>query len=300
MRFRWGFWAGVGASIALHVGFMVIVPPPEPQAVMREPLHVVELRRMRIPIPNPLSIPRERPEREPVVGSPPPLPPLPPAASPPVAALRLEEMVRAARPPDFKDPLPLPSAIVFADRLGKTPVVAPKYLSNAKLPRGTPGGSPLGGRFKIPSVRSSAAGRRSDGLRSLRKRLIRQELLKASEAEPEDLEIRGPVAERELVYRPPPPTPLSGAEGEIKLKFWVLPDGTVGRIVLLVRGDSSLETTAIRNLKRWKFNTLPPGARVPEQWGTMRFRFLSAAANSPISPGVRVLKPKVLRERPLP
>ena len=294
-----GFWVGVGASIALHIGFMVIVPPPEPQAVMREPLHVVELRRMRIPIPNPPppSIPRERPEREPVVGPPPPLPP--PAASPPVAALRLEDMVRAARPPDFKDPLPIPSAIVFADRLGKTPVVAPKALSNAKLPRGTPGGSPLGGRFKIPSVGFGAAGRRSDGLRLLRKRLIRQELLKASEAETGDLEIRGPVAGRELVYRPPPPTPLSGAEGEIKLKFWVLPDGTVGRIVLLVRGDSSLETTAIGNLKRWKFNTLLSGVRVPEQWGTMRFRFLSAAASSPIFPGVRVLKPKVLRERPL-
>ncbi len=297
MRLRWGFWAGVGASIAVHVGFMVIVPPPEPQAVMRTPMHVVELRRMRIPVPTPPPppSPRERPEREPVVGPPPP-----PAASPPVAALRLEEMVRAARPPDFKAPLPIPSAFVFADRLGKTPVVAPKVFSHAKLPRGTPGGSPPVGRFKIPSVRSGAAGRRSDGLRALRKRLIRQELLKASEAEPEELEIRGPVAGRELVYRPPPPTPLRGAEGEIKLKFWVLPDGTVGRIVLLVRGDSSLETTAIGNLKRWKFNTLPPGARVPEQWGTIRFRFLSGAAISPIAPGVRVLKPKVLRELPLP
>ena len=279
---------------------MVIVPPPEPQAVMRVPMHVVELRRMRIPVPTPPPSPRERPEREPVVGPPPPLPAPPPAASPPVAALRLEEMIRAARPPDFTAPLPIPSAIVFTDRLGKTPVVAPKILGVAKLPRGTPGGSPLGGGFRIPSVRSGAAGRRSDGLRSFRQRLIRQELLKASEAEPEDSEIRGPVAGRELVYRPPPPTPLRGAEGEIKLKFWVLPDGTVGRIVLLVRGDLSLETTAIRNLKRWKFNTLPPSARVPEQWGTMRFRFLSGAANSPISPGVHVLKPKVLRERPLP
>ncbi|HJM43895.1 MAG TPA: energy transducer TonB, partial [Nitrospinota bacterium] len=290
---------GVGASIAIHAGFMVIVPPPEPQAVMRTPLHVVELRRMQIPLPNPPSIPRERPGRETEVGSPPPLLPPPPAAAPPAAALGLEEMVRAARSPVFEAPLPLPSAITFADRSGKTPVVAPRPLSRAKLPRGTPGGSRLGGRFKIPAVRSGAKGRRSDGLRSLQRQLIRQELLKASKAEPEDLEIRGPVAKRELVYRPPPPTPLRGAEGEIKLKFWVLPDGTVGRIVLLVRGDSSLETTAIRNLKRWKFNTLPRGARVPEQWGTMRFRFLSAAANSPFSSGARVLKPEVLRERPL-
>nr|MDP6620452.1 hypothetical protein [Nitrospinota bacterium] len=70
MRFRWGFWVGVGASIAIHAGFMVIVPPPEPQAVMRTPLHVVELRRMQIPLPNPPSIPRERPGRETEVGSP--------------------------------------------------------------------------------------------------------------------------------------------------------------------------------------------------------------------------------------
>jgi hypothetical protein len=54
----------------------------------------------------------------------------------------------------------------------------------------------------------------------------------------------------------------------------VLPDGTVGRVVLLVRGESSLEVAAIHNLKRWKFNSLPLGTRISDQWGTTRFRFL--------------------------
>jgi TonB family protein len=84
--------------------------------------------------------------------------------------------------------------------------------------------------------------------------------------------IRGPVSKRrQVVYKPSLPK-TARAEGEIELKFWVLPDGTVGRIVPLKRGDPFLEEEAIRYLKKWKFN--PLDKTQGEEWGIIPIRFV--------------------------
>jgi TonB family protein len=85
-------------------------------------------------------------------------------------------------------------------------------------------------------------------------------------------QIRGPVSKRrQVVYKPSLPK-TAGAEGEIELKFWVLPDGTVGRIVPIKRGNPLLEGEAIRYLKKWRFN--PLNKAEGEEWGIIPIKFV--------------------------
>jgi TonB family protein len=88
------------------------------------------------------------------------------------------------------------------------------------------------------------------------------------------LGIRGPVSERRVVFQPPLPEVRLTAETEIELKFWVLPDGTVGRVIPLRKGDTQLEAIAISYLKQWRFEPLTTPGTPEEQWGTIPFKFL--------------------------
>lgn len=109
----------------------------------------------------------------------------------------------------------------------------------------------------------------------LKKKILMEEMSKryGEEEFPEPVEeIKGPVAKRRVIYRPPLPQKIR-AEGEIELKFWVLPDGTVGRIIPLKKSDPLLEEEAIRYLKEWKFNSLPYESR-QEEWGIIPLRFV--------------------------
>ena len=87
--------------------------------------------------------------------------------------------------------------------------------------------------------------------------------------------IAGPAARRRILFQPKPPK-LERLESttEIVLKFWVLPDGTVGRVIPTRKASAYLEGLASNHLKRWRFSPLPPGAGDKEQWGEITFRFL--------------------------
>ena len=87
--------------------------------------------------------------------------------------------------------------------------------------------------------------------------------------------IAGPAARRRILFQPKPPK-LERLEitTEIVLKFWVLPDGTVGRVIPTRKASAYLEGLASNHLKRWRFSPLPPGAEDKEQWGEITFRFL--------------------------
>lgn len=86
--------------------------------------------------------------------------------------------------------------------------------------------------------------------------------------------IHGPVAKREPRFRPLPPKVHVQMESEITLKFWVRPDGVVGRIIPERKGDAALEAAAIRYLERWRFTPLPLHESQVEQWGIITVRFL--------------------------
>jgi TonB family protein len=62
-------------------------------------------------------------------------------------------------------------------------------------------------------------------------------------------------------------------EIDVKLKFTILPDGTVGNILPLIKADSRLENAAINSLRQWRFEPLPQGKKQFEQTAVIVFPF---------------------------
>lgn len=85
--------------------------------------------------------------------------------------------------------------------------------------------------------------------------------------------IKGPAGERTILYKPEIPDVKIEREGEVELKFWVLPDGSVGSVFPLLRGDAEFERIAINYIKQWRFNPLDEGVSTVEQWGTITIKF---------------------------
>lgn len=89
---------------------------------------------------------------------------------------------------------------------------------------------------------------------------------------PLDIGMEGPVTSRKLLYCPEPSRTTVAVEAEVILKFWVRPDGTVGRIVPLKKGSTELELAGMEFLKGCLFEPLPEGSPQREEWGTLVVR----------------------------
>lgn len=87
------------------------------------------------------------------------------------------------------------------------------------------------------------------------------------------LGIKGALVSRRILERPHPPQVKVKVEAEIELTLWVLPNGTVDRVVPSVKGDSELERIAIQYLKQWRFAPLPRDQQQVEQSGTVPIKF---------------------------
>jgi len=85
--------------------------------------------------------------------------------------------------------------------------------------------------------------------------------------------IKGPAGKRKILYKPEIPEVKIEREGEVELKFWVLPDGSVGRVLSILRGDAELERISINYIKQWRFNSLDEGGQTVDQWGTITVKF---------------------------
>jgi len=86
--------------------------------------------------------------------------------------------------------------------------------------------------------------------------------------------IRGPVAARKVVFRPPPPKVKNlESSGDIELRFWVLPDGTVGRVIPIRKGNVYLETVASNHVRQWRFSALRHDEPSREEWGQIIYHF---------------------------
>jgi Gram-negative bacterial TonB protein C-terminal len=85
--------------------------------------------------------------------------------------------------------------------------------------------------------------------------------------------IKGPAAERQVIFQPPPPSVTVETESEIELRFWILPSGAVGRVVPVKKSEPRLEVLAINYLRNWRFTPLPSDAPQDEQWGIIPFKF---------------------------
>jgi TonB family protein len=62
-------------------------------------------------------------------------------------------------------------------------------------------------------------------------------------------------------------------ETSLKLKFMVLPDGTVDQVLPVKKGDPVLEEVTIKAFKKWKFEPLSPSAEQKTQEGRITFVF---------------------------
>ena len=60
-------------------------------------------------------------------------------------------------------------------------------------------------------------------------------------------------------------------EIDIKLKFTIMPDGTVGDIIPLTNADTRLEIAAINSLRQWRFQPLAPDQKQIEQGAVIVF-----------------------------
>jgi len=79
-------------------------------------------------------------------------------------------------------------------------------------------------------------------------------------------------AAREVVHLPPPPRVQSRNQTDVKVKFWISPQGVVLRALPIQRGDPEQEKAALTYVKAFRFSELPPG-QDREQWGTLNVKF---------------------------
>lgn len=88
-------------------------------------------------------------------------------------------------------------------------------------------------------------------------------------------EIRWEGGDRDILADPLPGFP-EGVQREVvlKMRITVLPDGTMGQVIPLQKGDATLESITIQALKKWRFNALEPSAPQENQTGTITFRFI--------------------------
>jgi TonB family protein len=83
--------------------------------------------------------------------------------------------------------------------------------------------------------------------------------------------LQGPAAERLLLEQPPAPDVEVSEDTLLRFRFWVLPDGRVGEVVPLQKGNAELERHMAEYLRRWRFNALPPGGA--KVWGEITIKF---------------------------
>ncbi len=71
------------------------------------------------------------------------------------------------------------------------------------------------------------------------------------------------------------PTYPEGVDKEIdiRLKFTIMPDGTVGNIIPLIKADTRLESAAINSLRQWRFEPLAPNQKQMEQTAVIVFPY---------------------------
>lgn len=62
-------------------------------------------------------------------------------------------------------------------------------------------------------------------------------------------------------------------EIDIRLRFTIKPDGTIGSVTLLTKADTKLEQAAINSLWKWRFEPLPPNAAQVNQPAVIVFPY---------------------------
>jgi protein TonB len=62
-------------------------------------------------------------------------------------------------------------------------------------------------------------------------------------------------------------------EAQIRVRFTVRPDGAIGAMAVLQKGEPRFEQAALAAMGSWRFNALPAGAERRDQTGVATFNF---------------------------
>lgn len=88
-----------------------------------------------------------------------------------------------------------------------------------------------------------------------------------------ELDFGGKGKRKIYSYIIPSYPPGVSKEIDVKLKFTIMPDGSVGRIFPLRKADTRLEAAAINSLRQWRFEALPSGQEKKSQSAIITFPF---------------------------
>jgi TonB family protein len=271
---------GLAFSLLFHVYLVMWGPPFSLPSADLHPASEVEVQLREWPAPPAASPPAEVVRAE---EPPPPLPTPPPPAKPslPPDTKALQEAVQAissparagrveVQLPERLPPLPTPDSQADPMRLAEA-------WREALQPEWRIADSPALPDLPAPE-RKGAEAKDLPALPTLERHAWRE----AAPARPAPVTlpapgvaslIKGPAAERRVIFQPPPPNASVEIESELELRFWILPNGAVGRVVPVKKGDPRLEALAMNYLRNWRFNPLPSDAPQDEQWGIIPFKF---------------------------
>jgi TonB family protein len=86
--------------------------------------------------------------------------------------------------------------------------------------------------------------------------------------------IEGEAAERRILYQEIPKYPAGlQKEATVKIRITVLPDGKMGPVIPMQKGDPTLEEVTIKALRQWRFDPLPSGVAQKNVQGIVTFRY---------------------------
>lgn len=86
--------------------------------------------------------------------------------------------------------------------------------------------------------------------------------------------IEGEAAERRILHQEIPQYPPGlQKEALVKIRFTVLPDGRMGAMLPVQKGDPTLEEVTIKALRQWRFNPLPASVAQKDVQGIITFRY---------------------------
>lgn len=74
-----------------------------------------------------------------------------------------------------------------------------------------------------------------------------------------DIDFGGMGSRKVLNYTVPAYPPGVNKQIDIRLRFTILPDGSVGSVIPLIKADATLENSAIQALRKWRFEPLRNG-----------------------------------------
>ncbi len=87
--------------------------------------------------------------------------------------------------------------------------------------------------------------------------------------------IEGQAALRNVLFKILPEYPRNlQQEAVVKIRFTVLPNGTIGEMIPILKGSTTLENITMEAFKQWRFSPLPTNVPQVTEQGTITFRYI--------------------------